>query len=257
MLIPLSFKWDHTCSYCGAKSVPLQVEHIKAKANGGTDRISNLTLSCEPCDKAKGTKEIRVFLAHKPDLLARILAQAKAPLRDATAVNTTRWALYESLLNLDLPIECGSGGLTKCNRTQRNLPKQHWIDAACVGKNTPFLLKVAGVVPLLITATGHGSRQKCNVNAIGFPCSKPKGAKKVRGFQTGDMVRSIVTTGDKQGIYVGRVLVRASGCFDIRTSTGRVQGISHRFCTPIHRCDGYSYDIGAPYAQQSRTQAAP
>jgi 5-methylcytosine-specific restriction endonuclease McrA len=249
-------KWDHACSYCGAKSVPLQVEHIQAKANGGTDRVSNLALSCEPCNKAKGTKEIRVFLADKPDLLAHILAQTKAPLRDATAVNTTRWALYERLLTLDLPIECGSGGLTKCNRTQRNLPKQHWIDAACVGKNTPFLLKVAGVVPLLITATGHGSRQKCNVNVIGFPCSKPKGAKKVKGFQTGDMIRAIVTTGGKQGTYVGRVLVRASGSFDIRTRTGRVQGISHRFCTPIHRCDGYSYEIGVPYAPEDPTQAA-
>ena len=83
----------------------------------------------------------------------------------------------------------------------------------------PSELKMAGVIPLLITATGHGSRQKCNVNEIGFPCSKPKGAKKVKGFQTGDMVRAVVTTGTKQGIYVGRVLVRASGSFDIRTQT--------------------------------------
>jgi 5-methylcytosine-specific restriction endonuclease McrA len=249
-------KWHHACSYCGAKAAPLQVEHIQAKANGGTDRVSNLTLSCDPCNKAKGTQEIRVFLADKPDLLARILAQAKAPLKDAAAVNMTRWALYERLLTLGLPIECGSGGLTKCNRTQRNLSKQHWIDAACVGKSTPLLLKVAGVVPLLITATGHGSRQKCNVDAIGFPCAKPKGAKKVKGFQTGDMVRASVTTGGKQGIYVGRVLVRVSGSFDIRTRTGRVQGISHRYCTPIHRCDGYSYEIGVPYAHESPTQAA-
>ena len=74
-------KWHHACSYCGAKAAPLQVEHIQAKANGGTDRVSNLTLSCDPCNKAKGTQEIRVFLADKPDLLARILAQAKAPSR--------------------------------------------------------------------------------------------------------------------------------------------------------------------------------
>jgi hypothetical protein len=115
---------------------------------------------------------------------------------------------------------------------------------------------MAGVLPLLITATGHGSRQKCNVNEIGFPCSKPKGAKKVKGYQTGDRVRAVVTTGTKQGIYVGRVLVRASGCFDIRTRTGRIQGISYRFCTPIHRCDGYSYQQGVPYAQQNPTQSA-
>lgn len=247
-------RWDRACSYCGIKQVPLQVEHIQAKANGGTDRVSNLTLSCDSCNKAKGTRDIRVFLAEKPDLLAGILAQAKAPLKDVAAVNTTRGALYERLKQEGLPIECGSGGLTKFNRTQRNLPKAHWIDAACVGTSTPSDLQIAGIIPLLITATGHGNRQKRNVNEIGFPCSKPKGAKKVKGYQTGDIVRAVVTTGSKQGIYVGRVLVRASGSFDIRTKKGRVQGISHRFCTPVHRCDGYSYKIGVRYADHP-TQA--
>ena len=239
-------KWSRACSYCGAQNIPLQVEHIQAKANGGTDRVSNLCLACDPCNQAKGTQEIRLFLAEKPDLLARMLAQAKAPLKDAAAVNTTRWALYERLEALALPVECGSGGLTKFNRTVRKLPKKHWLDAACVGKSTPLQLKVAGVIPLLITATGCGSRQKCNVNELGFPCSKPKAAKKVKGFQTGDTVRAVVTTGTKQGVYVGRVLVRANGSFDIRTKQGRVQGISYRFCTPVHRCDGYSYQKGVP-----------
>jgi 5-methylcytosine-specific restriction endonuclease McrA len=248
-------KWERACSYCASQDVPLQVEHIQAKANGGTDRVSNLCMACDSCNKAKGTQDIRVFLAGKPDLLARILAQARAPLKDAAAVNTTRWALYERLKQEGLTIECGSGGLTKFNRTQRGLPKAHWIDAACVGRSTPHSLKIARINPLLISASGHGSRQKCNVNEIGFPCSKPKGAKKVKSFQTGDMVRAIVPSGTKQGIYVGRVLVRASGSFDIRTKQGRVQGISHRFCTPVHRCDGYSYKIGVQYGQDSPTPA--
>ncbi len=122
-------------------------------------------------------------------------------------------------------------------------------------RSTPHSLKIARINPLLISASGHGSRQKCNVNEIGFPCSKPKGAKKVKSFQTGDMVRAVVPSGTKQGIYVGRVLVRASGSFDIRTKQGRVQGISHRFCTPVHRCDGYSYKIGVQYGQDSPTPA--
>lgn len=244
-------KWDRACTYCGAKGVPLQVEHIQAKANGGTDRVSNLCLACNPCNKAKGTQDLRVFLAEKPDLLARILAQAKTPLKDAAAVNSTRWELYHGLQALGLPVECGSGGLTRFNRTARNLPKEHWIDAACVGKSTPEQITIAGIVPLLITATGSGSRHKCNVNEVGLPCSKPKGARKVKGFQTGDMVRAVVTAGTKQGVYVGRVVVRASGSFDIRTHAGRVQGISHRFCTPVHRCDGYSYQKGASHSSPS------
>jgi 5-methylcytosine-specific restriction endonuclease McrA len=241
-------KWKRACTYCGAHNVPLQVEHIQAKTKGGTDRISNLCLACDSCNQAKGTQDIRVFLSHAPALLARILAQTKARLVDAAAVNTIRWALYERLKTLGMPIECSSGGLTKFNRTVRDLPKNHWLDAVCVGKSTPEQLQLAGVVPLLITATGHGSRQKCNVNEMGFPCSKPKGKKKVKGFQTGDIVRAVVTSGTKQGVYVGRVLVRASGSFDIRTKRDRVQGISHRFCTLVHRCDGYSYMKGAGHS---------
>jgi hypothetical protein len=155
-----------------------------------------------------------------------------------------------------MPIERGSGGLTKFNRMQSNLPKAHWIDAACVGKSTPLQVHLVGVAPLLITATGHGGRQKCNVNEVGFPRSSPKAAKKVRGFQTGDLVRAEVPAGTKQGVYVGRVLVRASGSFDIRTKQGRVQGISHRFCTQVHRCDGYGYEIGVRYGQDNPSRAA-
>src|SRR5215470_10240217 len=136
------------------------------------------------------------------------------------------------------------------NRTQRGLLKQHWIDAACVGSSTPPLLHLADVVPLLITATGHGSGQKCTVNDLGFPCSKPKGAKKIKGFQTGDLVRATVTTGTKQGSYVGRVVIRASGWFDMRTKQGRVEGISHRFCTPVHRSDGYHYQCGGRFEEE-------
>ena len=112
------------------------------------------------------------------------------------------------------------------------------------------------MVPLLITATGHGSRQKCTVDDLGFPCSQPKGAKQVKGFQSGDLVRATVTTGTKRGSYVGRVLIRASGYVAIRTKGGRVEGISHRCCKPVHRCDGYSYAFGVRSGQGLPSQAA-
>jgi 5-methylcytosine-specific restriction endonuclease McrA len=241
-------KWNRTCSYCGKQNIPLQIEHIQAKANGGTNRVSNLCLACEACNQAKGKQDIRVFLARRPDVLNQVLTQAKAPLKDASAVNSTRWALSEQLKALGLPIECGSGGLTKFNRCSRGLEKTHWLDAACVGKSTPAHLMIAEVVPLFITATGSGRRKKCNVDPFGFPCSQPKGAKKVKGFQTGDLARAVVPAGKKQGSYVGRVVVRASGSFDLRTTHGRVEGISHRFCSPIHRCDGYQYQKGAGHS---------
>jgi 5-methylcytosine-specific restriction endonuclease McrA len=151
-------KWNRTCSYCGKKDLPLQLEHIQAKANGGTNRVSNLCLACEACNLAKGTQDVVVFLAKKPDLLGTILAQAKAPLKDAAAVNATRWAVFERLKATGLPVECGSGGRTKFNRVSRGLPKTHWVDAACVGASTPPVLQVHQIKPLLIKATGYGHR---------------------------------------------------------------------------------------------------
>ncbi|HEY4033261.1 MAG TPA: RNA-guided endonuclease IscB [Ktedonobacteraceae bacterium] len=234
-------KWGRACTYCGKQDIPLQVEHITPRANGGTNRISNLCLACEKCNLAKGTKNIKDFLVAKPDLLKKILTQAKAPLKDAAAVNTTRWELFRQLEGLGLPIECGSGGLTKYNRTMRELPKTHWIDAVCVGKSTPETVLVAHVQPLLITANGHGCRQVHNVDHFGFPHGKPKQGGRSYGFRTGDMVRAVVTKGSKGGTYTGRVLVRATGSFDIATRSGRIAGISHKYCQVIHRTEGYSY----------------
>ena len=237
-------KWNRTCAYCGKKNVPLQVEHIHPRGKHGSNRISNLTLACEKCNLAKGVQDIRVFLAHQSEVLKRLLAQAKAPLRDASAVNTTRWILYERLKAFGLPVECGTGGRTKYNRTSRNLPKTHWLDAACVGASIPEHLDIRFVSPLLIAATGHGNRQMCGTDKDGFPKRHRQRQKRYVGFQTGDIVKAVVTQGKKTGTYVGRVLVRATGSFDVQTQQGRVQGISHRFCTPLHRCDGYTYAKG-------------
>lgn len=241
-------KWHRACAYCGKEQVPLQVEHIQCRAKGGSTRIANLTLSCEPCNLAKGTQDITVFLAHKTDLLKKILAQAKAPLKDAAAVNSTRWALYERLQAFGLPVECGTGGRTKFNRVTRGLEKTHWLDAACVGASTPATLQVQGMVPLLIKAQGHGKRQMCLMDEHGFPRTKPKGAKVVKGFQTGDIVRAVVRAGTKVGTYVGKVAIRATGSFNITTQQKTIQGINHRFCTSVHRCDGYSYQKGAGHS---------
>ena len=244
MLIPLSFKWQRKCAYCGKENVPLQIEHISPRSKGGTDRVSNLTLACEPCNLAKGTGDIKEFLKDKPEVLKRILAQAKGTLKDASAVNVVRWELCRRLQTLGLPLECGSGGLTKFNRVTRGLEKSHWIDAACVGKSTPPCLLTQGLVPLLIMANGHGNRRMCGLNKYGLPVWHRQRQSRHYGYQTGDLVRAIVTSGKKVGEYTGRVLVRATGSFDIQTKQGRVQGISHRFCAPLHRRDGYSYQKG-------------
>ncbi|HEX3641417.1 MAG TPA: RNA-guided endonuclease IscB, partial [Ktedonobacteraceae bacterium] len=47
-------KWGHKCTYCGKESVPLQIEHMVPRAKLGSNRISNLCLACDKCNKAKG-----------------------------------------------------------------------------------------------------------------------------------------------------------------------------------------------------------
>ncbi|MEQ8756187.1 MAG: RNA-guided endonuclease IscB [Coleofasciculus sp. G1-WW12-02] len=234
-------KWNRTCAYCGAKDTKLEIEHIQPRSKGGSNRISNLCLACTPCNQKKGNQDIRDFLKGKPDRLKGILAQAKRPLADTAAVNATRWNLYENLKKTGLPVEVGTGGRTKYNRTIRGLDKTHYWDAACVGASTPEQLITSGVNPLLIAAKGHGTRQQCRTNKFGFPIRYCNRTKFHKGFQTGDIVKAIVTSGKKVGTYVGRVATRATGSFNISTPDGLVQGISHRYCKHIHKKDGYSY----------------
>lgn len=235
-------KWQRACTYCGAKDVPLQVEHIQCKAKGGSNRVSNLCLACEPCNRAKDTLDLAVFLAKKPDLLKRIQAQAKAPLKDAAAVNSTRWALYQRLQALGLSVECGSGGRTKFNRVTRGLEKTHWLDAACVGASTPHTLQIQGVVPLFITAQGHGCRQMCLMDALGFPRTRPKAKHFTHGFRTGDIVFAHVPAHlNNPGVHVGRMAAKASGYFTITTKKGTIPDIGKKYCRKLQRADGYGY----------------
>ena len=88
-----------------------------------------------------------------------------------------------------LVVETGSGGRTKYNRQQRNLPKTHWLDAVCVGQSTIDELKLDGVRPLLIKAMGQVQRQVCDTDNFGFRRKKsnedytpPKLIKRVHGF---------------------------------------------------------------------------
>jgi 5-methylcytosine-specific restriction endonuclease McrA len=229
-------KWKRRCAYCGATGVPLQVEHTVPKARGGANRASNFTIACASCNSAKGTRTADEF-GH-PD----VQAQARRPLTDAAVMNASRWALFHRLKATWLLVEVGTGGRTKWNRTLRELPKAHWIDAACVGASTPEQLKLEGIVPLQITARGRHSRQMCRTNAFGFPDKAPKAVSVVAGMRTGDLVRAVVPPPSvKAGTYVARLAVRATGSCNLQTSAGTVQGIHIRYCRPLHRGDGYTY----------------
>lgn len=243
-------KWGRVCAYCDAKDVPLEKEHILSKSRGGSNRVSNLTLACRICNEAKGSRDVREFLSHRPDRLRRILAQARAPLKDAAACNSTRWALFGALRGENLPLEAASGGQTKFNRTRLGIPKTHALDAACVGAVSD--VRRPAQPTLSVKCCGRGSRSRTRLDAYGFPRGYLMRGKSVKGFRTGDIVRAVVpATSKKAGTYTGRVAVRATGSFNIQAPQGVVQGISHKHCRVLMRGDGYSYQ---PVAQISETQ---
>ncbi len=228
-------KWQRRCAYCQQPSTKLQVEHLIPKSRGGSDRISNVVLACEICNIAKGDRTAEEFG------FVQLMAQAKVPLASAAVMNATRWRLYQELQAIGLPVEVDTGGRTGYNRAIRQLPKQHWIDAALVGTSTPEQLQLQHVRPWQITATGWQRRQMCLVDGAGFPRTRAKQRSLVKGFRTGDLVVGVVKSGTKQGIYKGRVAVRASGSFNITTDKVTIQGINHRWCRVLQRRDGYAY----------------
>ncbi len=230
-------KWQRCCAYCGVTGVDLEVEHIHPRTNGGSNRVSNLALACRPCNERKGARDIRDFLAKQPERLAKILAQAKAPLRDAAAINSIRYAISDALKALGLPVSFWSGGRTKFNRCQQDYQKDHWIDAACVGETGAAVSIPDTLKPLVITATGRGQRQVVNSDRCGFPRSAAGRVKRVHGFQTGDLARLSVPKGKYAGDHVGRVAgVRADGRFDLNRITS-----SWRNFVLLQRADGYAY----------------
>lgn len=228
-------KWGRACAYCSAANVPLQVEHLIPRARGGSNRVSNLTLACEPCNQKKGSRTAAEF--GFPHLMAR----AKAPLKDVAAVNSVRWTLWRSVSALGLPLEVGTGGRTKWNRIRLSLQKSHWADAACVGASTPEALDARVGSVLLIACKGHGTRRMCRTDKYGFPVRHVPRQKRWFGFRTGDVVKAVVPGGKYQGTHVGRVAIRKSGSFNITTDHELVQGISYRYCRIIQAADGYAY----------------
>jgi hypothetical protein len=223
-------KYQHRCAYCGQGDEPFELDHQLPRSRGGSNRVSNLVLACHDCNSAKGNRTAAEFG------YPLVEAQAKAPLKDAAAVNATRFALVRELEKLGLPTGNWSGGRTRWNRALFGIPKTHALDALCVGD-------LAGVdagrlKTVAIIAKGRGRHCRTNFDEFGFPRGYLMCEKQVRGIKTGDRVRAVVPEGFAAcGTHTGRISVRSSGQFRL----GKVQGIPARFCKLLQRADGYDY----------------
>lgn len=121
---------NYTCQYCKnkRKDSNLDVHHIIFRSNGGSDEPENLITLCRTCHKD----------LHNGKIKLKVKGKNKGTLRFATQMNEIRSQL---LKHYPESIET-FGYITKINRLENNLPKEHYIDACMIaseGKPVKFL----------------------------------------------------------------------------------------------------------------------
>ena len=150
-------KYGHVCQYCGGVSGDriLEWEHIHPVSKGGSDSVKNATLACHCCNSDKSNKLLDEWLEKEKSIskdntvsrkrrelaAARISGIQKVMEHKVTGVsnrycawvNSTRRNVENRLFEMFDSVECASGGKTKYNREQLELPKDHHYDALCVG----------------------------------------------------------------------------------------------------------------------------
>ena len=225
------------CVYCGAQAE--EIDHVIPRAKGGTNSSYNLVASCKTCNQMKSNLSLKDFGKLVGKDFSK-LEPKKLP-KDAAIVQAARNYMVKEVTKLVFNTTLHDAWMTKYNRDELGLPKEHYYDALSVGE-VPNKFDFLTDKVFQISSKGRGSRQMCLMDKYGFPRTKPKGSKSVEGFQTGDMVKVIVPSGLKQGEYLGRVVVRSSKCFDVKTKTKTVQGIWHKYFHIVQRGDGYLYN---------------
>ena len=242
---------NRCCIYCGihASKAKMEIEHVIPRSRGGADSLNNLVLSCHACNQAKGNQDVQTYLRGKPSVLRRVRAHIGIDYRDAAHTNSIRLCVMNKLRAMaqavGATLTVGYGSTTKENRLSLGLPKDHWIDAAVCTKDGTYVRVEPALKPLVIKAVGRGSRQFCRMDKYGFPRTSPKSrSKNFFGFKTGDMVKVTIPVDAKiktpAGTYTGRVAVRSSGHFDVKTKDAKLT-VPHKYCKPLHLMDGYSY----------------
>lgn len=108
---------NYTCQCCGKKHVRLEVHHIIFRSMGGTDDERNLITLCEKCHKA----------VHD-GILILTKKLKKSNLKYATQMSIIR----SQLLKIYPDAIETFGFVTKENRNNLNLPKEHFVDACVI-----------------------------------------------------------------------------------------------------------------------------
>jgi len=163
-------KFGRKCVYCGKKDISLEVEHIIPKSRKGSNRVSNLTISCRKCNLKKADRTAEEF--GFPD----IQKQAKESLKSTAFMNIVRKMLVEKL-----GCEHTFGYVTKYGRIKYNLNKSHINDAFVIA-NGSYQEKCKSYS---VTQTRRNNRS-IQINRKGF---KPSIRRQRYKLQPNDLVR--------------------------------------------------------------------
>ncbi|MFQ5976980.1 MAG: RNA-guided endonuclease IscB, partial [Candidatus Heimdallarchaeota archaeon] len=166
----LLHKWGRNCAYCGKTNIPLEIEHIIPKSRGGSNRESNLTISCRKCNLKKGNRTAREFGFPK------IQAQAQKSLKMIPFMNLVRSRLVDKL-----NCEATYGFITKYHRIQQGLSKSHVNDAFIIAGGTTQVRSD----PYLVRQSRRNNRQ-LQKNRKGF---KPAIRRQRYPYQPHDLIR--------------------------------------------------------------------
>lgn len=150
----LLYHHSHTCQYCKGESKDniLEVEHKNPKSRGGSNKISNLTIACKTCNKDKdnltleewlvdlkenGNKRKKITCARIANIKTIMSTEENISLKDTARVNSYRKKIVKVLSKHTDNLETSTGAVSKYNRSQLNLPKEHYLDALCTGEDVP------------------------------------------------------------------------------------------------------------------------
>ena len=115
---------EHKCQHCKGKSKDniLNVHHIESRKTGG-NAPNNLITLCETCHKAYHNGEIQLKV------------KRGASFRDAAAMTTIRWEIYNRAKAEFEHVHMTYGYITKHTRIHNTIAKTHCADAFCVSGN--------------------------------------------------------------------------------------------------------------------------
>jgi hypothetical protein len=143
--------------YRGAENVPLPSGAYFMPYQRRRQDFQAWPSSVKNAAEEKGARDIKDFLADRPEQLDQILRLwAKVPLKDAAAVMSARKAVFSAMESAFLPEAFWSGGLAKFNRAMRGIPKTHQNDAIGVGPAAREIVGWNTIKTLALESKGRG-----------------------------------------------------------------------------------------------------